>query len=59
MAEAVQADLLDRGRSLDHLGYTLSWWDLKCILKWLPHDSAVSRFKDPNWWRTLEVELQE
>lgn len=46
------------GQSLDQLGHTLSWWDLKCVLRWLPHDSALSRLKNPEtWWRTIEVEL--
>ena len=58
LREALQSDLLERGMSLDQLGETLSWWDLKCVLKWLPHDSAVSRHRDPHWWRTIEVELQ-
>jgi len=44
--------------SLDRLGYDLSWWDLVCVLRWLPQDAAVFRLRHPDtWWRTIEVEL--
>lgn len=46
------------GKSLDQLGYELSWWDLICVLQWHRHDSALSRLRNPQtWWRTIEVEL--
>jgi hypothetical protein len=55
---ALQFDLLERGMSLDRLGYDVSWWDLICVLRWLPQDAAVFRLRHPDtWWRTIEVEL--
>lgn len=59
MAEAIQSDLLDRGYSLDRLGTpSFSWWDLKCILRWLPEQSAVSRLKNPDHKWDLHAHLQ-
>lgn len=49
--EALQADLLDRGKSLDDLGRSLSWWDLRCIIRWLPPHAAVVRLRDPDSWQ--------
>jgi hypothetical protein len=47
----LQFDLLDRGRSLDRLGTAdLSWWDLWCIIKHLPHDAALTKRRYPDTW---------
>ncbi|WP_148209186.1 hypothetical protein [Rhodococcus erythropolis] len=44
---AIRSDLLDRGRSLDELGRTLSWLDFDAWLTHLPGDSAYRRLVDP------------
>lgn len=40
-------DLLERGRSIEELGETLSWWDLECLVEFLPADSAYKKHQDP------------
>lgn len=51
-AEALQADLLARGLTLADLGtWKLSWWDLKCVIRWLPADAAYRRFLHPDDWQ--------
>lgn len=44
---ALQFDLLDRGRSIEELGETLSWWDLECFIEHLPAESAYKKYRDP------------
>lgn len=40
-------DLLERGRSIEELGESLSWWDLECLVEFLPADSAYKKLRDP------------
>lgn len=47
-SQAIQADLLRQGNTLANLGtWSLSYWDLICIIRWLPLDSAYRRYLDP------------
>lgn len=56
---AIQSDLLDRGRSLEELGDSLSWWDLWCIVEHLPAKSAYRRHVEPDGiYRTAENMLR-
>jgi hypothetical protein len=58
VAGAVNADLLERGRNLDMLGTAgLSWWDLKCLIKWARQDSALSRLQNEDWRWDLNAQL--
>lgn len=51
-AEAIQADLLARGLTLADLGtWKLSYWDLRCVIRWLPADAAYRRFLHPDEWQ--------
>lgn len=46
------------GRSLDELGYSLSWIDLAAFLKWADPDSAFKRKTDPmSVWKKPLVQL--
>ncbi|QXW04006.1 hypothetical protein [Rhodococcus globerulus] len=57
-AEAIQADLLPMGRSLDFLGTAnLSWWDLKCCLKHPHPNGALSRLRNPDHHWDLHAQL--
>ena len=40
-------DLLERGRRIGDLGRGLSWFDIKTLLMYLPHDSHVRRLLTP------------
>lgn len=36
----------------------MSWWDLICIIRWLPNGSASARHKFPDtWWQTPDVQV--
>lgn len=41
-------DLLDRGRSTRDIGRGISWYDVKTLLRYLPHDSNTRRETNPN-----------
>ncbi|MGC0365002.1 hypothetical protein ABH922_002986 [Rhodococcus sp. 27YEA15] len=46
------------GRSLDFLGTAnISWWDLRCILKYPPPGGAISRTADPDHHWDLHAHL--
>lgn len=55
----MNADLIDRGLRLRDLGKTLAWSDLRDIVNWRRHDSALSRAVDPDgwWWDDPAVQL--
>ena len=47
-SQALQADLLAQGNTLANLGtWKLSYWDLICIIRWLPADAAYRKFLNP------------
>lgn len=56
-SQAVQADLIDRGLRLRHLGTeALTWGDLSAVIACLPPDSALFRAKRPDWmWGLPEM----
>lgn len=43
--EPITADFLAAGRSLDELGITLSWFELRCWLRYPPAGSAYGRIR--------------
>ena len=56
--DAIRADLIHIGRSLDDVPDRLSWRDLKAILQTAPRDSAYARAKigpDIEWVLQTEV----
>lgn len=56
-AGAIQADLLARGLNLVDLGsWRLSYWDLLCVFRWLPGDSALMRLRHPESWQWNLIE---
>lgn len=54
--EAVNADLLDRGYTVRDIGSRLGWGDLRSLITYARHDSAIYRSLHPkSWWYTPEL----
>ncbi|MGV9676206.1 DUF5361 domain-containing protein [Nocardia sp. NPDC003482] len=57
--EAIEYDLITLGLRLSQLGEaSLSWRDLRAIVRWLPADSALSRAANPEehrWQLTQQL----
>lgn len=46
------------GHTLDDIGHSLTWTDIRDFITWLPQDSAVYRHKFPeSWWWTPQLDF--